>query len=177
LSILIRRRPGTPSVLPALREELRSIDPDVPFRSSGQLSDDVDLKLATPRVYSTLLGLFALLALVPSAVGLYGVVSYQTSLRRREVGVRIALGARMAAVVRLIAWQGLRPAALGVVLGITGAAASVKVMRALLFNTSTTDATTWIGVVATVLLVATIASVLPALRATRVTPAEALRAE
>ena len=71
----------------------------------------------------------------------------------------------------------MRPGALGIMLGIGGAAASVKVIRALLFNTSTTDATTWIGVVATVLLVAVIASVLPALRATRVTPAEALRAE
>jgi len=149
----------------------------VPFRSSGQLSESVDVQLATPRFYSTLLGLFALLALVLSAVGLYGVVSYQTSLRRREVGVRIALGARMAAVVRLIAWQGLRPAALGIVLGIAGAAASVKVMRALLFNTSTADATTWIGVIATVLVVAGVASLLPALRASRVAPAEALRAE
>ncbi len=177
LSFLIRTRPGTPTVLPQLKEQLRAIDPDVPFRSQGRLSDDVDLQLATPTFYSTLLALFAGLALVLSAVGLYGVVSYQMSLRRREVGVRIALGARLPAVVRLIAWQGMRPAVIGIVLGIAGAAASVKIMRALLYNTSTTDLVTWSAVIVSVVLVAGVASLLPALRAARVTPAEALRAD
>jgi ABC-type antimicrobial peptide transport system permease subunit len=177
LSIVVRRRPGIGSLLPQLREQLRSIDPDVPFRSEGSMSDDVELQLATPTFYSTLLALFAGLALVLSAVGLYGVVSYQMSLRRREVGVRMALGARPAGVVRVIAWQGLRPALIGVVLGIGGAAASVRIMRALLFNTSTDDTFTWIVVVGSVLVVAAVASTLPALRAARVTPAEALRSD
>ena len=177
LSIVIRSRPGTGSLLPQVRQQLHSIDPDVPFRSEGRLSDDVESQLATPAFYSTLLALFAGLALVLSAVGLYGVVSYQMSLRRREVGVRIALGARMYSVVRLIAWQGIRPAVLGVVLGSAGATASVRIMRALLFNTSTDDRLTWVIVVLSVLVVTAVASTLPALRAARVTPAEALRSD
>ncbi|MGH7471438.1 MAG: ADOP family duplicated permease [Longimicrobiales bacterium] len=177
LSFMLRTAPNSPSALPAARALLRTMDPELPMRDVGRLSDAVQDKLAAPSLYMALLGLFAAVALALSTIGLYGVVGYQVALRRREVSVRVALGARARDVVRLLAWQGVRPATLGVVLGLLGAAAAVRALERLLYNTSLLDLNVWAGVTGGVLIVALAASVLPASRAARIEPVEALRGE
>jgi putative ABC transport system permease protein len=177
LSIVMRLRPGVTSVRQQLREEVRSLDPLLPLQEPEPVQQAIDRELLTPRLYSTLLGLFASLALVLSAIGLYGIVGYQVALRRREVGVRLAVGARVTDVVRLLALQGLRPAIIGVVIGTAGAAFAVRVIGALLFNTPLTDPLTWISVIALVCGVVVVASVLPALKTASIAPAEALRSD
>lgn len=177
LTFVVRTRAGVPSALPGVRQLIRGLDPLLPVREARTLEQSIEARLLTPTFYFTLLGMFAALALALSAIGLYGVVGYQVALRRREVGVRMAIGARLSDVIRLISWQGFRPAAVGIVLGIAVAAFAVKALDTLLYNTPMTDRATWLGVSALVCVVVLLACVLPALNAARISPAEALRSE
>ena len=124
-----------------------------------------------------LVGLFAAVALILAAVGLYGVVAFFVALRTQEIGVRIALGARRSDVVRLVLGQGARMAALGVVVGIGASLAITRLMSSLLFGVSATDPLTFAGVALLVSLIALAASYIPARRAMRVDPVKALRYE
>jgi predicted permease len=177
LNYVLRTAPGSPSALPAARALLRTMDADLPMRDAGTLSAAVQDQLAAPSLYMALLGIFATVALALSAIGLYGVVGYQVALRRREVSVRVALGARARDVIRLLAWQGVRPAVLGLFLGLLGGAIAVRALERLLYNTSMLDLNVWVGVTAGVLIVVLVASALPASRAASIEPAEALRGE
>ena len=125
----------------------------------------------------TLVGAFAVLALLLGAVGIFGVVSFATARRTRELGVRMALGAKGRDVKRLVIGETLRTVAVGITLGITGAAAGVRVLRGLVYGVSAADPLTFIAVPMVVTAVAVLAAAIPARRASRVDPITALRAD
>jgi ABC-type antimicrobial peptide transport system permease subunit len=122
-----------------------------------------------------LLGAFAVLALVLSSVGIYGVISYLVARRTQEIGIRMALGADRLKVLRLVLRNGMRLAALGVAIGLAGALALTRLMANMLYGVSATDPVTFIGLAALLLLVALAACYIPARRAMRVDPVIALR--
>ena len=133
--------------------------------------------LRQPRFQVLLVGAFAVLALVLGAVGIFGVVSFATARRMRELGVRRALGARTADLHRLVIAEPLRTVGLGVIVGIVAAVMSARVIRALVFGVSAIDPMTFATVPAVVLVVAFLAAAVPARRASRVDPASVLRME
>lgn len=165
------------ALLEAARREIQAMDPELPLIRPGTMDEWVSGQLAQPRFYLTLLGMFAFLAVLLAAVGMYGVVAYVVSQRKREIGVRIALGARVQQVVQLVLWQGLRPATFGIIIGVTGAYWATALMRGLLFEIEPQDPATFMLVPATLLLVVVLACAVPAHRATRIPPASALREE
>lgn len=165
------------ALLEAARRELHALDLELPVIQPGTLTQLVDQQLAQPRFYLVLLGLLAALAVVLAAVGMYGVVAYVVSQRTKEIGVRMALGARAPQVVQLVLWQGVRPAILGIVLGVLGALWTGSLMRGLLYEVAPQDPLTLFVVSLLLLGVVVAACAIPARRATRVAPATALRSE
>jgi putative ABC transport system permease protein len=163
------------AMLEAARTELQALDPELPLIQPGTMDEWLAEQLAQPRFYLTLLGIFAFLAVLLAAVGIYGVVAYVVSQRRREIGVRMALGARVRQVVQLVLWQGLRPALFGIVIGVTGAYWSTALMRGLLFEVAPQDPITFALVPLMLIAVVVVACAAPAHRATRIAPASALR--
>jgi putative ABC transport system permease protein len=160
-----------------IKEALHKIDPDQPISNSKPMTAYLAQSIAQWRFNMLLLAVFAGLALLLAAVGIYGVISYSVAQRQREVGIRLALGAQPADVIRLIVRQGMRPAFFGLVAGILVAIALTRFMTALLFQVSAIDPLIF-GLVGVVLmLVATIASFIPARRALRLDPAITLRSE
>jgi ABC-type antimicrobial peptide transport system permease subunit len=131
----------------------------------------------TRRFSLTLFGVFGLVALLITVIGMYGMLAYSVTERTREMGIRMALGAQRSNVLRLVITQGLRLAAIGVVIGLLGAWGLTRLMSTLLFGVTPTDWVTLVGVVGTLALVALIACYIPARRATRVDPLVALREE
>jgi ABC-type antimicrobial peptide transport system permease subunit len=121
--------------------------------------------------------IFGFIALVLAAVGLYGVIAYDIAQRMREMGVRVALGAQASDIRRLVLWQGLRVATIGAALGTLAAALAAKYIADLLFATSAHDPVAFVGAAVTILVVAVLATLIPARRATRVDPVVALRSE
>lgn len=175
MTFVVRARNTNSVLLPAMRETVRQLDPRLPLRSPGTINDDVARHLAEPGFYSTLLGTFAAIALVLSAVGLYGLVAYQVARRRREIGIRMAIGARAETLVGMIAAMGFKPAMTGLALGLLAAVAARRALDSLLFGVSSLDPITWLTVVLFLALVTGAATILPARRAARVTPTEVLR--
>jgi putative ABC transport system permease protein len=137
----------------------------------------LDEKLAPQRFSALLLGLFAGVALLLAAVGIYSVLSYIVRGRSREIGVRAALGAQRADILRLVVVEGMWPVLAGIVAGTFASVASAKVMRTLVFGVSASDPVTFAAVGATLVLVSLIASLVPAYRALRLDPVRTLRAE
>jgi putative ABC transport system permease protein len=164
-----------PGALAAARREVQSLDPNLPLIRPGTMAATLGEETASTRFYLTLLGLFAALALVLAAVGIYGVVAFQVAGRRREIGVRMALGARMQEVVRLVVWQGLRPAIAGLALGLAASAAAGRVIAGLLFDVPPHDLLTYAGVTVVLVGIVIAACLVPAGRASRIPPASALR--
>jgi ABC-type antimicrobial peptide transport system permease subunit len=130
-----------------------------------------------PRLLAQLLGAFAGLALLLAAVGTYGVLSYMVTERRREIGVRMALGASRASVIGLVMKHGLQASVIGVIVGVAAAFATNRMIASLLFGVEPTDAATMSAVIATISLVAAVASWLPGWRASRLDPNVILRAD
>jgi ABC-type antimicrobial peptide transport system permease subunit len=154
-----------------------ALEPNIVFTEDVSGSEIVATTMAPTRIGALVIGGFGLLALLLATVGLYGVVSYSVAQRTREMGIRMAIGATRAQVLRLVLMQGLRLAAFGVVLGAVGAAAAGQVLESMLYGVSAIDPIA-LGVSAGVLiLVATAANLLPARAATKVDPLRALRAE
>jgi ABC-type antimicrobial peptide transport system permease subunit len=164
-------------VLAAARDLVRRLDSRLPLIFPGAMSALVDEQLARPRFYLLVISLFAVLAVVLAAVGIYGVVAYVVTQRTREIGVRVALGARQGEVVALMLWQGLRPAALGMALGLLAAVAAGRLMQGLLYEVPPHDPLTFVAVSGVLLAVVLVACAIPARRASGVPPAEALRSE
>jgi ABC-type antimicrobial peptide transport system permease subunit len=133
--------------------------------------------VATPRLATLLLSTFGLLALLLSAIGVYSVMSYSVARRTSEIGIRMALGAETSAVLRLIVRQGMWPAVVGAALGIAAVLAGSRVMRGMLYGVSATDPLSLVAALVLLLAVALAATLLPALRVTRVDPTAALRAD
>ncbi len=133
--------------------------------------------MATPRFVASLVGVFSLLALLLSALGIYGVTSYSVARRTQEIGVRIALGAQAGQVERLIVGQGVKLGLLGLALGTVLAVLSARAMVSILYGISPGHIPTFVGVAALLFAVVVASSYLPARRASRITPVEALRSE
>ena len=179
MHFLVRVRAGIKplSLVPALRKEIAAVEPEVGVFNFVSLGDEVANSLWQQRLRGWLLGFFSVVALALAAAGLYGAVAYGVAQRTREIGIRMALGASPGSVLRLVLGQGMRAVAIGLVAGIGGALIISRVLRASLFGISGNDLTSY-GV-ACLLLAATagIAALIPARRASRVNPMEALRTE
>ena len=176
--VVIRTAPGVrpAAMLAAAQREVTALDPMMPVAQPASLEAMVGDQMAASRFYLLLLGLFAVMAVALAAVGIYGVVAYTVSQRTREIGMRMALGAQIGSVVRLVVWQGMGPALVGVAVGIMGALAAARVIQGILFDVEATDPVTYAMAAAGLLSVVLVATALPALRASRIPPAVALRA-
>ena len=177
LTLHVRTPPGALPILPDVRNEVRSLDPNVPLRGVGNLETAVSRSMGPARFYSLLLAIFATLAVVLATVGLYGVVAYLVTRRTREIGIRMALGAGAADVVRLVLSQGMRPAIVGIVLGLGGAYLTSTALRSMLYNVKALDVTTLVTVAGLLLVVTIVATLVPARRASRISPITILRME
>jgi putative ABC transport system permease protein len=176
--VLLVRTAGDPTALgPALRGAIGKLDPQLAAFGVEPLDRTMARSVSQRRFVMLLVGLFAALALALAAIGVYGVLAYGVAQRTREIGIRLALGARPGALRRQIVGQGLLLAGAGVALGIAGAAALARVFQSMLFGVAPTDAATHVAVAGFLLIVALAASYLPARQATRVDPMTALRSE
>jgi ABC-type antimicrobial peptide transport system permease subunit len=177
-SPIVVKTQGDPlALVPAIREAVRAIDASLPVDDVATLEQRLAASLAQDRFRAWLLGAFSIVALPLAAVGLFAVLSYTTARRVREIGIRMALGARTESVRRLAMRHGLIPAFAGVIIGVIGALAATGLAQRMLYGITPRDPLTFVGVVALLVLVALGASWLPARRATRVDPMIALRAE
>jgi len=175
LTIVLRAN-GDPSALaPAVRSAVWSVDPNVTISQVLAMDDVAAMAVAGPRFYLLLLGVFAAVALILSAVGIYGVMSYAVSRRTHEIGLRMALGAEEGDVLRLVVRQGMMVALAGAAAGLVGALALTRLMRSLLYGVGATDPMTFLGVSLVLVVVALAANYLPARRASRIDPLVALR--
>jgi putative ABC transport system permease protein len=161
----------------AIAREIHAVDPTVVVYGIRTMQDRLHDSLARQRFASTMLSAFAAFALLLAAVGLYGVMSYLVSQSTRDIGVRVALGARPGDIVGMVVRQGMELSAVGILAGLAGAAALTRVMSSLLFGVSATDLATFAAVPGLLAAVAFAATAIPALRATRVDPIVALREE
>jgi putative ABC transport system permease protein len=160
-----------------VRAVLRELDPDVPLASVEPMADILSGSIRTVRFRAGLLAGFAGGALLLAVIGLYGVLAYSVAQRSRELGIRIALGARSTEVFRLVVRKGMRLVALGVALGLGGSLAATRLVSSMLFDVGRADPNVFVAVTLTLLGSGLAACVLPARRATRVDATEALRSE
>ena len=165
------------SLSDAVKAQVASIDPNLPLSNVRTLDEIVAKSVSQQRFYVTLLGVFASVALVLAAIGIFGVLSYAVSQRTREIGIRMALGAQGRSVIRLIVWQAMLLVAAGVAAGTAAALYLSQTMTKMLFSITPTDPATFASVAGVLVAVALFASYLPARRATKVDPIVALRAE
>jgi putative ABC transport system permease protein len=177
LTVLVRTRGEPLSMAAAVRQEVRAIDKDVPVTQVQTMEKVLGASVAQPRFSMLVVGLFAVLALVLSAVGIYGVMAYAVSRRAHEIGVRMALGAGANQVLRLVIKDGMTLALTGIAVGLIGALALTRLMASLLFGIGAKDPATFVSVAIFLALVAFIACYIPARRATKVDPLVALRNE
>lgn len=176
-NLIVRTSDASPSPVSAIRLIVSEIDPEQPVTAVRTMDEIVDLNVADRQQPLVLLAAFAALALLLAACGLYGVLSYAVTQRRREIGLRIALGARRSAVVQLVVTRGLTLAAAGLVIGVGLSVALTRLMANLLYGVRPTDPATFAGVLLLFGVVALAACGLPAFRATRVDPIRVLRQE
>jgi ABC-type antimicrobial peptide transport system permease subunit len=175
---IVLRSDGDPVHLTgALRAATAELDPDLPVTEIQTMEEALGAWAAERRLTMMLVGGFALLALALGAVGVYGVMAHLVVQRTREIGIRIALGALPREILGLVFSQGAWLAGLGIVAGLAGAFAATRLLASLLFGVSPTDPATFLGTATALAVVAGVASLLPALRAVRTDPVDALRAE
>ena len=175
MNIVMRTAQPLNAISPAIERTVRGLDAGLPIVKLRTMDEVFGDSVARPRFITLLLGIFAALAMVLAAIGTYGVLSYLVTQQSQEIGIRMALGADRRHVLGLVLSQGLRLAAIGLVLGSAGAVAVGRLMRSLLFDVSPTDPLTIAAVVAVMSIVAAVACLVPALRATRVDPLTTLR--
>ena len=175
LSFAVRTEGEPLLVANAVRQAIWSVNPDQTITSVEPMTGIVGGTIARPRLLAMLLLLFGVMGLSLGALGIYGVLAYAVTQRRHEIGVRVALGATPRSVLGLVVGQGMGLALIGIVVGIAGAFLLTRVMAAVLYGVGTTDAVTFATVVLVLLVTAFIASWLPARRAVRIDPVEALR--
>jgi putative ABC transport system permease protein len=175
LTLTVRTTLRPSRLVGPIRVAVRALDPDQPVSSAMTMDDIVAASVQQPRDRTTLLTVFAVVALLLAAIGVYGVMAYGVSERTREIGVRVALGADAGDVVRLIVRGALGMTSIGVALGLVGAFAASRLLGSLLFGVTARDLPTFVAASAVILGVAALASWLPARRAARVDPSVALR--
>ena len=175
---VVLRTAGDPlAALPGARRRLLEIDPDLPMSSVRSMDDWVSQSAARPRLNAALVAIFACVALLIAAIGVYGVLSYMVNQRTREIGLRMALGAQRSAVLRLVVKEGMLVALAGIAAGLLAAVLVSRVLATLLFDVPARDPVTFAAVAITLALVALAACAAPALRASKVDPIVALRCE
>ena len=177
MSVVMKTTTPPESLVAAVRQEVHAIDPNLPVSGVGTLEKIIAESISQPRFYMMLLAIFASVALLLAAIGIFGVLSYAVSQRTREIGIRMALGAPGRTVVGLIVRQAMILVASGVAAGTIAALLVSKTITGMLFSVAPTDPVTFGSVAAVLVAVALFASYLPARRATRVDPIVALRAE
>jgi putative ABC transport system permease protein len=172
-------RSSSPAGVPTaeFREKMRELDPMLAVFEIQPMNTVVSRTLARPRFNLTLLGVFAIIAFLLAAVGVYGLISYSVSQRTREMGIRMALGAGRGSILKLVVGQGSALALIGVIIGLALSFALTRVLGSLLYGVTATDPATFVIVTLLLIAVALLASYLPARRATRVDPILALRVE
>jgi putative ABC transport system permease protein len=175
--VVVRARGDVAGLPAAIRRVVRELDPGQPAPEVIAMNDVVSEALGGPRFAARVFGAFALVALLLAAVGLYGLIAHSVERRTREIGVRMTLGACPSDVVRLVLAEGLRLAILGTALGLAGALAGARLLSSLLFGVGQADALTQAAASALLIGVAALACALPAWRALRIQPSEALRHE
>ncbi len=172
------RTVGEPTdILPAIRNSIRAVHPNMPLINVHTLRQHLGNHLAQDRTTTVLVGALGLLALIVASVGVYGVMAYTVSQRVREIGIRTALGASGSDVLRLVVGHGFRLAAAGVTLGAVGALMLSRTIESFLFGITPTDPITFVAVTGTLAVVASVATFIPARRAAKVDPMLALRYE
>jgi cell division protein FtsX len=177
MSLVIKSDPDPRLLVRPVREVIKGLDSSLPVADVRTMDDVVSRTLSAPRFTGMLLGVFAALALALSAIGIYGVLSYVVSRRTREIGIRVAVGAGRADVLRLVLSTGLGLSLAGMIIGLAISTVVGRLMRTLLHDVTPTDPATLAGVAALLTVVAALASLVPAWRATRVDPVRALKAE
>jgi putative ABC transport system permease protein len=177
MTVAIRAAGSPDAIVPAVTARVHELDPNVPVADVRTMDEVLDISVVQRRMTMMLLGLFAAIALALAAVGIYGVISYTVSQRTQEIGIRMALGAQRAAVLSMVLRQALTLAIGGIVIGGAGAMLLTGLMRNLLYGVRPTDPVTFMIVAVLLGLVAAAAAAIPGLRATRVDPVVALRAE
>jgi predicted permease len=175
---LVIKSSGDPAALVApVRSEIRRLDGNLPIAAIRTMDDVANGAIATPRLTGTMLAAFALLALLLAAMGIYSVLSYLVSIRRQEIGIRLAIGAMPSRVLRLIVRQGITYATIGTAIGLAGAVVATRVLGSLLHDVAPLDPATFAVAPLLLLAVAAVASLVPGWRATRVDPVSAMRTD
>lgn len=177
MTLVVRSTSDPEAMVSAVTNAVREVDSTIPVIDVQTMQDLVSTSLSSERFSLLLLGAFALLALILAAIGIYSVLSYSVRRRVQEIGIRLALGASLSDVLRMVIFEGLRPTLLGVSIGIAGALALARVMSNLIYGVKPTDPLTFISVAFLLGTVALAASIIPAYRAAKVDPLVALRYE
>ena len=177
LTIMVRAAGAPASVAASVRAALQGLDASLPITRMRPLDEVIGASLTQRRFNMTLLAVFAGIALVLAIAGIYGTVSYAVAQRTQELGIRAALGATRADVLRLVLWDGLKPVGLGLALGLAGAFVLRRTLDRLVYGVTTSDPVTFVALPVLLAIVAGVASLIPALRAARVDPMTALRVD
>lgn len=177
MTLVVRSTTSPGSMVSAVTNAVHEVDRDMPIRDIFTMDDLVRSSLSEPRLNMFLLGVFAGLAVLLAAIGIYSVLSYSVRQRVPEIGIRLALGARLSDVLRMVVVEGMKPALLGVGIGIAAALALGKVVASLVYQVRPSDPVTFVAVAALLGLIALLACIIPAYRASKVDPVVALRNE
>jgi putative ABC transport system permease protein len=177
MALLVRTGMEAGSLAPAIRRVVSAIDPTVPVSEVQNLTEVRSASISTERFRTLVLATFALLALALAAIGVYGVISYGVVQRSREIGIRMALGARRLEIIRLVVGEGVLTVAIGIVIGVLAAAGLSRFLESLLYAVRPGDPATFVAIPTLIAAVALAACILPARRAMRVDPATTLRSE
>jgi len=177
LNLAVRTKSDPAAMANTLIQQVRSLDPDLAVTNVQTMTDAISSSVAGPRFNTLLLAVFAGLALLLASIGIYGVLAYVVTQQTHEIGIRLALGAESKHVFALVMARGARLAAAGAAIGVAGSLALTRLMKSLLYNTSPADPLTFVSVVTLLVIVALAACYIPARRAMRVDPMNALRHE
>jgi putative ABC transport system permease protein len=177
MALVVRTAGDAARFQTAIQKEIRAIDPEQPIADVRTMKEVIARSIARPRFNTLLLAIFAGVALLLASVGLYGVMNYSATQRIHEVGIRMALGASRADIMRLVVGNGMLLTLIGIAIGVISSLGLTRVMQSFLFGVGATDAVTFVAVCALLTTVALLANYFPARRATRVNPVIALRYE
>jgi len=175
MTLIVKTEHDPAALTSDIRDKIRRRDSSLPIAAVRTMDEVVDRAIATPRLTGTLLATIAAMGLGLAALGIFGVLSYVVSLRRQEIGVRLAIGATPRNVLASVMRQGLGYAAIGAAVGLAGAAAMSRVLAGLLHDVTPVDPVTFVATPILLMLVAVLASVIPGWRATRVDPVKAMQ--
>ncbi len=176
--LMIRVRRGDPAAVgPSVRAAIRAVDPTAAVANVQAMPEVIATSLGQPRFYLSLLGAFAVVALVLAVAGLYGVISYAVAQRTRELGIRSALGSSPSALMGLMAWEGMRLVAIGLVVGAIGGSLVTRFLTFALYGVSPLDVPTWCAAILLMFVAGLVATLVPSRRATRVNPIIAIQTE